>query len=493
LVNFLITTIFYGVLMFKDQVPWWGLVLIAILWLIYVVVEKRLSFDSPMELPVFLLLLLLPINFFISVDRLAALPKIYGLLLGISLFFLIVKFIRKKSHLLLAGIGLFVLALGVAFLGLFGMDWSANEVVFLSRVYERLPDLFDLISGATSFVGINPNSMGGALALFIPLLFSLLWDKCAIWDLVFTHQHRIFYLLYRLTISITLVLSILVLLLTQSVGAIIGSVISVLILLIWQDKRWIWSIPVFLLVAFIGFYIFLDANFLKLVQFFEHYAIASFANRLEIWDGAIRMIPDFTLTGAGLGSFGRLFATFYSPHDQLAFHAHNTFLTVTVDMGIPVLILYISILCGISVMAVRLTKKSPPVIRVLIMGLFGGLLAHLLFGIMDSYILGAKLGIFMWLFFGVIVSVFVHQDQMDFSTDTPGSISANTLKNPLIPQNRVLPADLLLAFGAWLFLALVSLAFVNFNVYLSLLLAVVGGIILGIMITKRHNFKAHVN
>lgn len=479
--------------MFKDRVPWWGLMMIALLWLLYVLVEKKPFFASPIYLPVILLLLLMPINLLISIDRLATLPKFYGLLLGISLFFLIVNFIRKKSHLLLAGIGLIILALGVTFLGLFGIDWSANEVEFLTNVYERLPNLFDFLSGATSVSGINSNSIGGALALIIPLLIALLWDKRAIWDLVFTHQHRTYYFLYKLTLSLTLSLSILVLLLTQSIGAIMGSVISVLVLLIWREKRWLWSVPVFLLVAFVGFFIFLDANFLKLVQFLEHYAIASFANRLEIWDGAIKMISDFALTGAGLGSFGRLFVTFYSPHDQLAFHAHNTFLTVMVDMGIPVLILYIAILCGISVMAVRLIKKGPPVTRVLVMGLFGGLLAHLLFGIMDSYIMGAKLGVVMWLFFGMIVSVFVHQEQMNFATGTPDSVSSNPLQKPLITKNLVLPVDLLVAFSAWLILALVSIAFINISVYLSLLFAVAGGIILGVMITKQYKLKAHEN
>lgn len=61
--------------------------------------------------------------------------------------------------------------------------------------------------------------------------------------------------------------------------------------------------------------------------------------RVEIWSRAIYMVQDFSFTGVGMGaSFGRvadlLYPFFLAPPGQIP-HAHNLYLQVAVDLGIP--------------------------------------------------------------------------------------------------------------------------------------------------------------
>jgi len=69
-------------------------------------------------------------------------------------------------------------------------------------------------------------------------------------------------------------------------------------------------------------------------------------DRVEIWSRAIFMIQDFSFTGIGMGSFTEVADTLYpfSSSPGRISHAHNLFLQVAVDLGIPGLIAWLAIL-----------------------------------------------------------------------------------------------------------------------------------------------------
>ncbi len=130
-----------------------------------------------MDISIFCLLLLLPISLFISVDRDLTLPKVHGLLLSTALFYVIVNAVRRKNRLQIAAIALILLSLAVVFLGLFGTDWNDSRFQFLDMIYQILPNIITNITNSPAGAGINANTLGGALAFFLPFLVSLFWDK----------------------------------------------------------------------------------------------------------------------------------------------------------------------------------------------------------------------------------------------------------------------------------------------------------------------------
>jgi putative inorganic carbon (HCO3(-)) transporter len=75
--------------------------------------------------------------------------------------------------------------------------------------------------------------------------------------------------------------------------------------------------------------------------------VGSLNGRLEVWSRAIDMVLDFPFTGIGMGAFQPLADRLYpflmfGP--GVVFHAHNLFLQVAVDLGIPGLLAWAWIL-----------------------------------------------------------------------------------------------------------------------------------------------------
>jgi putative inorganic carbon (HCO3(-)) transporter len=73
--------------------------------------------------------------------------------------------------------------------------------------------------------------------------------------------------------------------------------------------------------------------------------LEGFADRRQIWVRAISIIRDFPITGVGMGLFGPITARFY-PFFIVrppVSHAHNLFLQVGVDLGIPGLAAWLAI------------------------------------------------------------------------------------------------------------------------------------------------------
>src|SRR5205085_2072334 len=70
--------------------------------------------------------------------------------------------------------------------------------------------------------------------------------------------------------------------------------------------------------------------------------------RAELWSRAMSMLQDFSFTGVGLGMYGKvanvLYPFFLIPPDAEMGHAHNHFLQVAVDLGIPGLVIYTTLL-----------------------------------------------------------------------------------------------------------------------------------------------------
>ncbi len=142
-------------------------------------------------------------------------------------------------------------------------------------------------------------------------------------------------------------------------------------------------------------------------------------------------------------------------------------------------------------MVTRTIRKVRSIGKTLLMGLTCGILAHQVYGLMDAYVLGKKLGVILWLYLGLVTALFVHQGNFARSR-RPRSRTSEIGKWDWQRLGQRL-WNLLVGLGLWAGLSLAAVGLVNLNPYLSLGLACLSGGALGIslaaQITRGNNPK----
>jgi putative inorganic carbon (HCO3(-)) transporter len=338
-----------GVALATFTVRWalWGLGLLGVLWGIRWVARGRLTVRTPVDWPVCLLLLILPLTIWATADLAVTLIAVSRLLAGLALVYGLVNWADGKSRLSLLALGLCGLGLGLSLFALIGVARpSAAQFPFLpGSLYQQVPIL---VSDTA-----NPNMMAGALVLVLPYpLAALLWASPArlppVGGSVFPAAARILdgrwfrWALFAAASLVTLAM----LVLTKSRGGWIAGGATVLVLLARRRRILIWLFPLALigmglLVWRMGPSALLDAVSLGT-------GASGWEARVEIWSRAIYMAQDFAFTGAGANTFGAVADVLY-PHflvgpEAAVNHAHNLLLQVAVDLGVPGLVAFLAIL-----------------------------------------------------------------------------------------------------------------------------------------------------
>jgi len=289
--------------------------------------------------------------------------------------------------------------------------------------------------------GLQHNAVGGTLLWILPLFLSLSVYASGPWAISNSSSialPRIFRgvkarLVLRLFLWLSTFFIISVLLLTQSRGTYLAFGITVIVmLLIVLPVRWRWRLLLGLVLTAVMLAVFLFQSngwegFISLLGLTGQtgFSLDSLASRLEIWTRAIYGVQDFPFTGMGINTFREvihvLYPLFTIPPDIDIAHAHNEFLQVALDLGIPGLIAFTSIYIISLWMFVQIWKYpqsggttaiTPHFLyeqglrRVMALGLGGGLFGHMLFGMTDAITLGAKPGIFYWMLLGLITGLY---------------------------------------------------------------------------------------
>jgi putative inorganic carbon (HCO3(-)) transporter len=142
------------------------------------------------------------------------------------------------------------------------------------------------------------------------------------------------------------------------------------------------------------------------------YLIESFEKRVELWSRAVLIIQDFPITGIGMGSFGAagdLLYPFIHSLPEAATHAHNLFLQIAVDLGLPGLLAWIVLFLWVVVCSWRIFTAGRATGNTWQAGLGAGLLcsqaALALYGLVDAVTWGmTRTPPFVWLLWGVAVA-----------------------------------------------------------------------------------------
>jgi O-antigen ligase len=327
-------------------------------------------------------------------DLAFSLPKIAGLLFGITFFYAIAALL-KTEKIIITGIVLFLLGgFILSTIGMLGMIRPGSKYSDkLFKISALIPNVSFDLPGAEE--GFHPNAVGGTLILIIPLYLVLIF-------LCFKLMKQKHFA-YKNTLNLILLLlgffaTTGILLLTQSRGSWIGLLISCLILFILAQKRKKWGILlIFFFLAI--FLIFLGFN---KIQLNAKEAKGKIISRMQLWNLAIETIGEHPIFGIGMN--------YIRKNPQVRYeqaHVHNHLLNTAAELGIPALIAYLAILIGAGFMSYQIWHKSHVSwMKMTALGLGCGQLAQFIFGMGDSIPLGSKVGIFFWFSLALIAAMY---------------------------------------------------------------------------------------
>jgi putative inorganic carbon (hco3(-)) transporter len=252
----------------------------------------------------------------------------------------------------------------------------------------------------------NPNVIAGALVLLLPFGAVQVW--------IFRARHRVTTWLGRISGLIITGVCLGVLWATQTRGA-YGAV--VVVTLAWamlvQPRAACWTI---LPLITGGLVVSTAIGWQHIAGMVTDARLArELAMREEIWARAITIARDLPLAGVGLGCFEPVVAALYpmTLHPGgTATHAHNVFLQVAMDLGLPGLIAYLTVvaLSGQLIWIARreLARDSVPELYGLTTACLLALIGMVVHGTVDSAVWGNKGAFIPWVVMGLGAGLYRH-------------------------------------------------------------------------------------
>ncbi|MBI3914799.1 MAG: O-antigen ligase family protein [Chloroflexi bacterium] len=375
-----------------------GFFLVPLAWLARWRVASRGAARTVFNLPILLILLMTLVSLWASADLSASMIPLGQIIAGVNAFYSIVARVQTESDLYWLGAGLILLGVMLALVAPFGVEWSKNKIFALPGIYDRFHRLLPAV--------INGNVLAGALVPILVLGSSLLIHA----PLARLKASR--RALARCALAAGLLAILGILLLTQSRGGIVAAVLGLLVLAIIKT-RWILA-PLGLGLVGLGFWASSNLDLPRVVDLlFSSDAVSGLAGREEVWSRAIYALQDVPFTGIGLGIFPQalqvLYPLFLVGPDASVPHAHNLFLQVGVDLGIPGLIAYLAMLILawlISFTSFRCARQAEDLdLAAVSLGLALALVSVALHGLVDAVVWDAKPSILVWMLFAVSVVV----------------------------------------------------------------------------------------
>ncbi len=311
-------------MVFPALLPW-AVGVAALFWALRWLVTRRPTRRSPADLSILLLVLLIPVTLWATALPEITRPQVYRLLTGIALFYTILNWTDTPRRLQLLAGGTILAGLLLALSAPFTVEWAVTKLPFAGPLYDR----FIILVADTA----NPNVMAANIVILLPLAFSLPlfhWGDLG-------RPLRILAVVSALAMAGVMVL-------TLARGGILAMAVALLLLAVLRWPRAWWLVALAVLAGGITLQVVGSgqaADFLSTGG-----VVGSLESRLEIWSRAVYMVQDFPFTGIGMGSFTQvtdlLYPLFLAPPGRVP-HAHNLFLQIAVDLGIPGLVAWLSI------------------------------------------------------------------------------------------------------------------------------------------------------
>lgn len=358
---------------------------------------ERVFPASAFNVPMMALIIMLLLSLWVSPDAATGFGPLAHLLVGIAIFYILSEVINTPNRLCWAICGLVAVGVLIALLlpiriGLAGKFWPFTQVPESIR--------------QTLVIGLNPNALAGGLIPVLSIATALFLNAPLEWldSNVGRYGRRL--------LAIALIAMFTALLLSQSRGGIMAMGVA-LLFLITSKRWWIGGMLVGTLILFSQVAVNGTATYRVLAFSYLTGAVDGLPNREEIWWRAVFMLQRVPYTGIGLGAFSHVVSALYpmlvtGPQVDL-YHAHNLYLQVGVDLGIPGLAAFISILTvGLTVAARRVCSTCQnhwTDLYAVSLGLGTGLIAIMLHGFVDCPLWDYHPAVILWVMLGLIGAV----------------------------------------------------------------------------------------
>ena len=375
------------------------------------------SMRSPITWPVTTLAVMVAVGTLVTPYPDLTMPKVAGIVLGILTVRAMLLGVHSPAHAWRAAAGYLLIGSLLIAPGAIATAWFA-KFTLLERVTAALPQIIPHLPG-TAPEGVQPNALGGTTLFLLPLLVVIasatrqLPDTTSLFGLEGYRHRGAVRVAVRTAFAVITVGVAMVLLLTQSRTSWLAMALAAATLaaIRWRPARRavVAACLALILVIFLAPRSYTTAAWRAASTASTASMDLSWAGRVEVWQRAVAAISDFPFTGVGLSAFRRIVHELYpltlsSANIDVA-HAHNVFLQTALDVGLPGLVAYVSLLVVASVLAWQVYRTADPPEGVLALGLWGNLLAVHLFGLADAIALGAKVGLLFWLDIGILAAL----------------------------------------------------------------------------------------
>lgn len=310
--------------------------------------------------------LLAIISLFFSSNFTKSIGGLFLLLIYLFLFF-VGKYLIRNTRKVLE-----IYLYSLSFINFFGIIQWIFKIKFLYS-YGPIYINIDMPGGRISSLTANPNilAMLASVSVLIALgLYAATRGK--IWH----------YPLLGLLGLITL-------LLTQSRGALIGTILGVfLIFLFYRKKKILFFIAAGLLLALL-----IPGSVDRLAATFTPHADEL---RKSVWQSSLQMIHDRPLFGFGPQTFQESYQSYKLPSDYAnLIHPHNVFLRNAIEWGLPFAVIFLS---GTLILAVLPLWRRSPAYRFL----FPAIFSYFIVGLFDDPLYFGQLSSGFWLMLGMM-------------------------------------------------------------------------------------------
>lgn len=394
---------------------------ITLLWVVRWAVTGKWSGRTALDPPIVALLLTLPLAVE-AAGRLGgaatdgALSRAASLVFSVAFFYALANALDTPARVWSALRWLLVAGLGVALVGMVSVSWL-DKVPGLTPFFPRL---IAAVPHATLTSGVHPNQLAAVLLIFVFVAAACLRaprvGDAAPPDLLAAPRGL------RPLAALVLVVSVSLLLLTQSRGAWLA---ALLVTVAWLLGRrhllgaWLVVGGLIAMVALVAYGPERLGAWADLSPAPNQSAASTpptsaaqlpALGRVRVWRESIDMLALSPATGIGLNAFPLVHGR--RPEYEGGFvyqglaHAHNTLLQAALDFGLPGLVAVVGLYVALAWSTWRAHKRlSGTPLDLALAGLALGLAAQAVHGLVDALAIGAKPGFLVWAAAGILVAL----------------------------------------------------------------------------------------